>query len=310
MSVEKEVEVIGTNDLPSIEIDSIDDDEDFGYEIEDEEKDSEESEDDQEETDSEEEDSEEEEEESEEDDNESDEDDDQEDPKENLTVHVNDIFVKEQKNTEYKTVQQELEDLSYEYETISSRIDKPQKPADEYDEEAMAEYRADLTLWKTDQAQQAREIERLNKRRDRLAAKAQNAFKKDFKPKQLEGFQDYMTDKSSRLVGWISGDVSLYEYYERFLRQKGRLEDLKKVETLKKKKAKIKPLNLKKTASGASGATGGNGFPTKFKYANRPEFKELVSQYKGKTSPVTGKKYTASYIDDLCKSELQNFINN
>jgi len=221
-------------------------------------------------------------------------------------INVSALRGKELSNKAYQESAKALESLSEEFEYLDD-LEPPKKPVkDEYgevDEEDMAEYRAELAVYKRDMARNKKKAEMLQSKMRKVALKAQDAFLKDFPEAVDNGFEQFVASKRLRYLSWTTGERSLYSLYREHLENLDLLDDAKKVKNMKKQGVKIKPTSHKK--GDATKTKGGNGFSSKYKYANMPMFKDFVKEKRGKVSDISKRRLTDKELDDLCKQEYK-----
>ena len=206
---------------------------------------------------------------------------------------------REMANKEYLSAREELRNANRELNNLYLPIE-PTKPDDEYDESAMRRYELRMVMFEEKKADIESRFKLLDSQRVAVAKKNEVAFREDFKGINLDGFEKWLGDQSygDRLTSFVIGSKSLYSLYNDYLYETGNVEEVKKVNKLKNQKVKFKPTELK---SSTIKSVSGN----KYKYANMPQFKEMVADFKKlKVSELTGKPYTMEYIDELCKSEF------
>ena len=228
-----------------------------------------------------------------------------EDPKDKV-INVGTLRGKERSNKDYKEAADNLESLSEEFEELDSQAEPVKPKKDQYgeiDEDEMQEYRTELAIWRRDIASNQRKAERLQGKMRKAATKAQIAFLKDFPEARSNGFEQFVAGKRLGYLSWTTGERSLYSLYREHLEDLDILDDVKTVKKLKKERVKIKPTSHK--AGSAAKTKGTNGLSSTYKYANMPMFKDYVKATRGTVSPFTKKRMTDQELEKICKQEYR-----
>lgn len=213
-------------------------------------------------------------------------------------------------NKEYAESQEELQQLTKQMGYINKRytaIKKPEPPkADEYgevNESEQRKYEIRLTAWEDRQQDLTAETEVLRETIRDAAAKQEKVFRKNHKNEDLNDFENFVRDRQHYYIAYLSGDSTLEELYDVYQRRYGKVKKAaKKAEKLNKAGVKIKRVDTK--GKGVSNY-GGNGIPSKFKYANMPEFKDMVKDMKKRKRGIDGRPFTNERIEKLCKQDYQ-----
>lgn len=208
-------------------------------------------------------------------------------------------------DTEVRTIQKELQSAHNTVKRIAESLpEAPERPKDSEDEEAMAQYRVDMAVYKSQLAQLKMQQESSKKDVAQLCSKQEMIFRNKHKDKDISGFEKWIGEDVALQTLFYTGSKTLdtlYKWYN--MEHEVPAKEKKELQQIKKKGIKFEPVSTKSVAKGNE--TGGNGFPQKYKYANLPMFKDFVKNYKGKASDLTGEKYTPQFIDDLCKQEYK-----
>jgi len=201
-----------------------------------------------------------------------------------------------------KSYTKELELLTKRYE-----IAAPEKPKDEYDEEAMERYRHRLLRWEDRREEIQQDYDVIRAKVHEQAKLQEKHFREAHKGEDLDSFEKWVGERPHFHLAYLAGDETLEKLYKFYLTEEGQVrKDKKTIENLKKVNARFKPVKTKGKSSQGQ-ASSGNGFPKQYKYANMSMFRNYVNQLKKeKVSPMTGKPYTAKYINELCQQEYQN----
>lgn len=206
---------------------------------------------------------------------------------------------------EITSVQKDMKEVSNSLKMISASIpESPERPNDPDDDEAMAQYRIDLAVHKSQLQQFKAQQNMAREKAKQLSARQESLFREKHKGEDLTGFEEWMAESIELQTAFYTGGRSLDTLYKWYKVEKGEPESIKKeIKKIKKKGVKFEPVSTK--SKGETSAVGGNGFSASYKYANLPMFKDLVKNYKGKKSSITGERYTDKYIDELCKQEYR-----
>jgi hypothetical protein len=200
-------------------------------------------------------------------------------------------------------------DLYQEFQAIPVP-EAPKKPTDQYDEagqaqyqEEMAQYRADLSVYKQQQALTKIKVNQFTTRRDEIAIKQAQQFKAAHpNDKNIDKFEGWVRTNQEFFVAYTSGKVNLENLYSLYKSTNGIVDKMKaQIKSVQKPGVKVKPVSTKSTES-ATAETGTNGLPAQYKYANMGMFKELVKHYRTNGS-MTGERMSMKQIDDICKQE-------
>lgn len=206
-----------------------------------------------------------------------------------------------------KTVQQEIRQAHSTVELINeSNLVEPKRPADPEDEEAMAQYRVDLAVYRGTMAQAQAQAKVAKKKVETLARRQESLFVQRHDGEDLEPFKQWISESIELQSAFFTGSRDLETLYK-WYRAENPITDKehKEVKELSKKGIKFKAVSTKGKKGGEDLPTGGNGFDSKYKFANLPMFKDFVKLYKGKRSEFTGKTYSAKEINELCEQEYK-----
>lgn len=229
--------------------------------------------------------------------------------KEDAEVEKKEAPINKAKNIEIdkeiSSLQKEMKDVSNTLKMISESIpEAPERPSDPDDDEAMAQYRIDLAVHKSQLHQFKTQQAMAREKAKQLSLRQENIFREKHKGEDLSGFENWMAESIELQTSYYIGSRSLDTLYKWYKVETGETEkEGKELKQIKKKGVKFEPVSTK--SKGDSAVSGGNGFPVQYKYANLPMFKDLVKSYKGKKSNITGEKYTPKYINELCRQEYK-----
>ena len=122
--------------------------------------------------------------------------------------------------TEYKRSvsdnQRELTSISRELDILNKRLDvpKPEKPADDYDDDAMRRYETRLALWEDRKEVVKEETQILQSKVYDVAKKQENDFRKAHKNEDLNDFEEFVRAKHAYYLSFLTGDSSLDELFD------------------------------------------------------------------------------------------------
>jgi len=237
----------------------------------------------------------------EDDDSDDDDSDDDDDDDESKNIEI------EKKITESQV---ELQGIKKKFDKVIKRneaLKKPEEPKkDQYgdlDEADQRKYEIKLATWESKREDLIAEHDALKEELKDEAKQQEVTFRAAHSNKDIVKFEAYLKEKDYLYYAYINGDETLTDLYKDYQRRTGKVDkDIKQVDRLKKTGGKIKKIDTK---TKGLVSTGGNGVPSKYKYANLPAFKSMVKGMKQRKIDLGGKRFTNERIEKLCKQEYK-----
>jgi hypothetical protein len=199
---------------------------------------------------------------------------------------------------------------------------QPTPPADPEDERAMLRYQDKLDDWKD--ACKDVEMEKAELRNElvKSAEKYQQGFIKNHPEMTVADktdFSNWIKSSEFYYTGWVTGHTPLEDLYQLYSVKTGKhrpnmtkdvsgtTTDVSAVanNTTQTVKKSTPAVSVKQSGISSSSGNGKNGLPAKFEYANKPELREFVADYKEYFSPLKGRKLTNQEIETLCEQEFK-----
>ena len=206
---------------------------------------------------------------------------------------------------EYKQSKSQISSYADKIQDIVEEIDilKPEKPKDMDDEDAVEIYEQEMREYNRQSKLANKKIERLQAKIKDNVRILQDEFASNHPNEDLSKFQSWMQKRQGFLAEFLSGQEDLETFYFLYKKKTGG-DKLSKVKKISKG---VKEIDISTDA--APIVESKTLLPKKFKYANKPMFKDwvkgFVNDMKSGRSMPDGEPITYALIESLCKQEYE-----